>query len=660
MTPASASFPLPQVQSAAKTGAMWLAHQARDWAGSEGERWMFVAKAMLAAFSALWLAFRLGLDSPNTAMTTTFILALPASGMVLEKAFYRLLGTLVGCASALLALALFPQQPPLLLLALALWVGLCTAGAALYRNQQSYSFVLAGYTACMIAIPSIDHPAGVFALAVTRVSEVGLGIICAAAVHDVLLPRHANQQVMSTVRARYTRFTAFCGEVLERRMTPGQIELHHLRFAADIAALESGRAAAFFEAAHARSHTRQLHAFNNAFMTALTTLYTLHRLTLRLDQARQPRRIDFDTAAELRQRFARDLAAFEALYHGLAQRKRMQVSDPVGYHPRTPAAIVAGSGLRAAAAVLAGAVIWYWLAWPYLGIAIVMTTVFSALASSSPRPTAMIRGVLTGFLIGAPLAFGTEFLLVVHANDYLMLVLAALPIFALGCYLTTHQKHAGTGIGLTLFAAQLVAPLNQMQYDGVAFLSTELALIAGVVLAYAIFAAILPEHTLGQKDHVASALWREALGACTSPLFRLKHRYDHRVRDLLAQLNAAAGPVPDEATRAVVRLSLTLLELGHAVIELRQLSAGSPPGPVRDALRLCVERLAAHFRSPSPAHAGQALKLTLQAAAAIRRTLADASPARRSRLRAALADLHSIHTSLLDQQAQQGEPDHAT
>ena len=203
MNPAPATdLPHPASRAGQKLAAA-LAAPLRDWRASEGERWIFVAKAMLAAFSALWLAFRLGLDSPNTAMTTTFILALPSSGMVLEKSFYRLLGTLVGCASALLIVAIFPQQPVALFLALALWIGLCTGGAAMHRNQQSYSFVLAGYTACMIAVPAIDHPTSVFTLAVTRVTEVGLGVICAAVVHDVLFPRHQSRQVMRTVQARH-------------------------------------------------------------------------------------------------------------------------------------------------------------------------------------------------------------------------------------------------------------------------------------------------------------------------------------------------------------------------------------------------------------------------------------------------------------------------
>ncbi|HEX5341487.1 MAG TPA: FUSC family protein, partial [Duganella sp.] len=183
MNASPAAQPSPD-HSAARRVFNWLHAQTADWLRTEGERWIFVAKAMLASFSALWLAFRLGLDAPYTALATTIILAMPSSGMVLEKAFYRFLGTLVGCSAALALVALFPQTPTVLFIGLALWVALCTGGAAMHRNQQSYSFVLAGYTAVMIAVPAVDAPASVFTLAVTRVTEVGLGIICSAVVHD--------------------------------------------------------------------------------------------------------------------------------------------------------------------------------------------------------------------------------------------------------------------------------------------------------------------------------------------------------------------------------------------------------------------------------------------------------------------------------------------
>ncbi|WP_338771704.1 FUSC family protein [Massilia sp. METH4] len=702
MTPEPAAAPLPL--------HLWLARELRGWAASDGERVLFVERTLAAAFGALWLAFRLGLDSPMTAMTTTFVLALPSSGMVLEKALYRLLGTIVGCTAALALVALFPQQAPPLFAGLALWIALCTAGAAMHRNQQSYSFVLAGYTAAMIIVPALDAPASVFALAITRTTEVGIGVLAAATVHDVLLPRSHGHQVMRTVQARYERFLGFCRQVLEHRLPPADAELNHLRFAADIAALESGRAAAFFEAGPAR--TRQLHAFNAAFMAALTTFYTLHRLLHRqrheaaspvpalvepieallagalgdpaalpalpqaiaaaaaAGRARLPAdpahrwRIDFDTAVELAARFAGDLAAFVAIHDELAQRRRMQVTEPRAYAPKTPPAIVLASGARAACAMVAACALWYWLAWAPLANALVMTTIFCGLASSSPRPTAMVKQVLAGFMLGAPLTCATEFLLVARADGYPMLMLAAAPLLAFAAWLMTNPKRTGMGVGMAMFSSQFLAPMNVMHHDAGAVINNMLGQVGGVLLAFVIFQVVLPGHTMGSRAYVAAALWREAEGTCTARLRkdggRLRHRFDNRVRDLLAQLNAAAGPAPSPETRAVVRQGLTLLEMGHSVIELRGLARDIGDGASGRVLAATLQAIAAYLAAPREDTRTAAIHVLKDAGPAVRSALEHAAGDEAQRLRLALTALHSIHTSLLDQVPQHhfdGTPD---
>lgn len=709
-------MPAPKIRQPPRRDFRWASNRfrvvANDWCGSEGERWMFVLKTLLAALSALWLAFWLDLESPVTAVSTVFVLAQPSSGMVLEKSFHRLLGTLVGCASALILISLFPQQPVLLFCGLSLWVGLCTGGAAMFRNAQSYSFVLAGYTACMIAVPALDAPLHVLRLAVARVTEVGLAVICSAVINDALFPRHQGAQVMRTVQARYTRFVAFCHGVLEQTLAPAKAELMHLQFAADIAALESGRAAAYFEASHTRADSRLLHAFNAAFMTALTTLYTLQRLLHRLHQqsvspvialieplstllagaltngpghtsidqvqARLPiqvaqararlaqpgcsvqQRLDFDTAAELLARFAANMQAFQALYVGLTRQKRLLPSEPQIYAPKTPLALIVASGVRAAAAIGAIACVWYWLAWPQLGMTLVIATIFCALASSSPRPGLMMRQILLGFLLAWPLSFFCIFFLLVRASGYPMLALCMLPLLGGGLYLASNPKKAGIGIGIVMFSAQVLAPANLMHLDGADYLNYCLALEIGVLLACAIFALLLPAHTMGHKDHVARALWRQARQTCVAAPRHLKHRFDSRVRDLLSQLNAAAGPMPDEATRAVVRQALTLLELGHSVIEMRALIAQLPPGAACAALRHGVAGIAAYLASPSAVNCRAALDSVLQAGAAVRQARLACGGADRLRLQTLLADLHSIYTCLLDQPfASAGEPNRA-
>src|SRR5690606_30646719 len=213
------------LDSRARMRAPWHRHARRvlqDWSGTEGQRWIFVLKTLFAAFLALWIAFRLGVDSPRSARMTVFIVALPSSGLVLEKGFYRLVGTLVGCGAALAIVGLFPQQPMLLFIALAIWVALCTGGSTLLRNARSYGFVLAGYTACMIAIPAIDDPLGVFNLAVARVTEITLGILCVAVVNDALFPRHQSEQLVQAVRRLYLNFAQLCHDAMHGKLSETQ------------------------------------------------------------------------------------------------------------------------------------------------------------------------------------------------------------------------------------------------------------------------------------------------------------------------------------------------------------------------------------------------------------------------------------------------------
>src|SRR5699024_3943401 len=181
-------------------------HEAMAGAGRD---WIFVAKACLAEFLTAWIAMRVGLEQPGTAMLTCAIVINPHSGMVLATSFYRGLGTLVGCLASMALLAAFPQQRDLLLAGLALWLGVCAGGASLFRNFKSYGFVLAGYTAGIVILPVLGHPDQTFQSALMRVSEVMLGILVAGVVSDVIAPQRLSQALRGTIRAQFTGFVAF-------------------------------------------------------------------------------------------------------------------------------------------------------------------------------------------------------------------------------------------------------------------------------------------------------------------------------------------------------------------------------------------------------------------------------------------------------------------
>ncbi len=58
-----------------------------SWARSDGVTWVYIFKVLLAAFLTYWLALRLELQQPHTAMITVFIVMQPQSGQVFAKSF---------------------------------------------------------------------------------------------------------------------------------------------------------------------------------------------------------------------------------------------------------------------------------------------------------------------------------------------------------------------------------------------------------------------------------------------------------------------------------------------------------------------------------------------------------------------------------------------
>ncbi|HHW1710672.1 TPA: FUSC family protein, partial [Pseudomonas aeruginosa] len=163
----------------------------------------FAVKALLAGGLALYLAFGLELEQPQWALMTVFVVSQPYSGMVLAKGMFRLIGTCAGALVSIGMVALYGQASLLFLLLMALWLAFCTAGASLLHNHASYGFVLAGYTAAIVALPASADPATVFDQAVARCSEIGLGILCAALVSVLLWPRRLERQLANQGKAAW-------------------------------------------------------------------------------------------------------------------------------------------------------------------------------------------------------------------------------------------------------------------------------------------------------------------------------------------------------------------------------------------------------------------------------------------------------------------------
>jgi uncharacterized membrane protein YccC len=159
---------------------------------------VFSLKTFAAAMLALVIALGMDLPRPYWAMATVYITSQPLAGATSSKAFYRVLGTLLGASATVAMVPNLVNAPELLCLVMALWLGVCLYLSLIDGTPRSYIFMLAGYTVALIGFPAVSDPASIFDTALARVEEITLGIICASLVSTVVFPR----SVASAVAAR--------------------------------------------------------------------------------------------------------------------------------------------------------------------------------------------------------------------------------------------------------------------------------------------------------------------------------------------------------------------------------------------------------------------------------------------------------------------------
>jgi uncharacterized membrane protein YccC len=194
---------------------------------------IFACKTFFAAALALLAALWLDLPRPYWAMATVYITSQPLAGATSSKAVYRLLGTASGAVATVAMVPNFVDAPELLCLAMALWVGLCLYLSLLDRQPRSYGFMLAGYTVALIGFPAVSDPGSIFDLALARVEEISLGILCATLVSTVLLPRSVAPAVAGRVESWLKDARRLARDVLVGNGSEQELNAQRLKLATD-------------------------------------------------------------------------------------------------------------------------------------------------------------------------------------------------------------------------------------------------------------------------------------------------------------------------------------------------------------------------------------------------------------------------------------------
>ncbi|SPK75964.1 conserved membrane protein of unknown function (plasmid) [Cupriavidus taiwanensis] len=225
--------------------------------------WLFSGKVFAAAMLALYIALALGLPRPYWAMATVYLVSHPLTGATRSKSIYRVAGTVMGATAAVILLPWLVNEPMWLMSAIALWVAALIYLSLLDRTPRSYAFLLAAYTLPIVALPAVSDPTSIFDVALARLEEIVLGIVCASMVGALAFPE-------SVSRVLRDRADAWLGDIsrwVDAMLDPSkagteQLQATRHRLAADILALDHLIVQLGYDAEGTAAvlHARALHA----------------------------------------------------------------------------------------------------------------------------------------------------------------------------------------------------------------------------------------------------------------------------------------------------------------------------------------------------------------------------------------------------------------
>ncbi len=511
--------------------------------GSRWIPWIFAAKTTASGLLALLVAFAFNLDQPKWALLTVFIVAQPQSGLVLAKSFYRIIGTVVGAAGALLLVSLFAQERVLFLGTLAIWIGLCTFASKRARNFAAYGFVLSGYTVAIVGITGALDPGNAFFIAVARVTEISLGIMTTAAISHLVLPVSLADSLRRAVAAGRAELADYAAALLDG----SDATALRAKLLGQVIAVENLRASAVFEDRDIRDRSDSLRRLDIAMLGVIDIAQLLGRslewlrhdgtvvlssldaalakaataMDLwrggKLDAAGLSRRLVSASAhlpltvelygepstpddevirqaaiiGRLREFFAA-FVAFAETYEAFLSRKPQPVR-PTRFAISTDRVGAVWAGLRAAIALLLVSTFWILADWPSGVTAAILASVVTArLATMEHAVPAATQGALLFALITLPSFILVEVLLP-NVSGFAMFALVVGPVLFCCAYLMAHPKTAGLGFLAGLYFANVAGFQNRMAYDPIGFLNISIALVVAVATAAVLFAIVAPD-----------------------------------------------------------------------------------------------------------------------------------------------------------------------
>jgi uncharacterized membrane protein YccC len=591
--------------------------------GFDRPRLAFALRTALVACFAMACAWAFGLDHPQWAAMTVWAAAQPTRGRLVEKALFRLVGTLSGAGAGIALVWVSALNPWILIPGLAIWIALCAAIGNLQRGFVAYGTILAGYSAAMVILLDYGHPEQILALADDRVFTILTGVASAVLWGALFTPHAAEGQAEGRLRC-------LIGDLLQDVsgcLATGQGgKRGAAQTLSEIAAIEDmldPHSGGFFRSRMHVRHSRRL--LNEAVAlqvwledAAVADSRCYPEAAEALAQAAQclcAGALSTESASEVKALLRRVVALRPNSALGEALSGVHQALDGVVRQSQRRAALWGGEGQhgghrpiilhrdwygalraggRAFVVLLAVGALWQLTGWHAGAFLMLGTSIMISLFSTFDTPSLMMRFVLLGSLFGALLALVWRLAVWPLAGDLAMTMVLVMPVIFIGALVMAHRKTMPMAMDFCMVSLLCLQPTFPQPVVSLALIELMGAVVLAPLVALLAYGMVLPTTLRHRRLALLQAMVNELRALAGASQVRpmvWRARLYHRLIKLHRWSENTPG-VGAETSRRWAAEALAITALGQVVLQLREhLAHDALPEASRRRMQLVLRRV---------------------------------------------------------------------
>ncbi len=590
---------------------------------------VLAARGTFAALAALAVAVLLRLECPYWAAMTALIVIQPTRGLLLEKSYFRLVGTAIGSVAGMMML-LSSGSPAILTILLSLWLAACVGFGNLLYGLRSYSAMVAGLTGAVIAMTGYNNPPHLHDLVFDRIACITIGIVVSTTLTLFFTQRHSKRELLNRLR-KVTRANIKWVALLLRGDDEERLLALRQDILVEIADIEGAMDAAWAGSLDLKRRKRHIRNLIVSQLSLLEAGKLAGDLLARHDYGQNIWRETLAGQLDMLVQTMHEAGSTKSGTAGLAEVldeagahlpllaealgelfNALQLVadewDTAAAHIERPACKTfirhrdwqesGRAALRAASAIAAVGAAWYLTGWKEGPLMIMATSIMVSIFSTHDRPAVMLSHIFCGASLGVAAAFLCRLVLLPGASNPLLQGLVTIPVLMAGIAALSHRRTALGAMDFMLFFLFVMQPGLSTVPEPATFAAGGFACLGGVAVAIVAFRFLLPIDPARRLRSILLSIVHDLNAMTATDSLPMVEKYRARTHHRVLRMLTNAGKL-DHDLNAIVEGGLAALAIGRYMQRAREAAMNGEISPmVSEAIGDITLKLSLASRKP--------------------------------------------------------------